>query len=75
MSQQLTAFDRRIRIFSGEFKSFDEESKDLFGIAAPVFPESHYAALLDSLNKILPGERRCSIPVSEFGKSVHHPQR
>jgi hypothetical protein len=56
MSQQLTAFDRRIRIFSGEFKSFDEESKDLFGIAAPVYPESHYAALLDSLNKILPGE-------------------
>ncbi|OYZ32594.1 MAG: hypothetical protein B7X86_03265 [Sphingobacteriales bacterium 17-39-43] len=56
MSQQLTAFDRRIRIFSGEFKSFDEESKDLFGISAPVYPESHYAALLDSLNKILPGE-------------------
>ncbi|MDO8994245.1 hypothetical protein [Daejeonella sp.] len=55
MSQQLTAFDRRIRIFSGEFKSFDEESKDLFGISAPVYPESHYAALLDSLDKILPG--------------------
>ena len=49
MSQQLTAFDRRIRIFSGEFKSFDEESKDLFGIVAPIYPESHYAALLDSL--------------------------
>ena len=56
ISQQLTAFDRRIRIFSGEFKSFDEESKDLFGIAAPVYPESHYAALLDTLNKILPGK-------------------
>ena len=56
ISQQLTAFDRRIRIFSGEFKSFDEESKDLFGVAAPVYPESHYAALLDSLNKILPGK-------------------
>jgi hypothetical protein len=55
MSQQLTAFDRRIRIFSGEFKSFDEESKDLFGISAPAYPESHYATLLDSLNKILPG--------------------
>lgn len=56
ISQQLTAFDRRIRIFSGEFKSFDEESKDLFGVATPVYPESHYAALLDSLNKILPGK-------------------
>ena len=56
MSQQLTAFDRRIRIFSGEFKSFDGESKDLFGIVAPIYPESHYVALLDSLNKILPGK-------------------
>ena len=56
MSQQLTAFDRRIRIFSGEFKSFDEESKDLFGIVAPIYPKSHYVALLDSLNKILPGK-------------------
>ena len=56
MSQQLIAFDRRIRIFSGEFKSFDEESKDLFGISAPVYPESHYASLLDSLDKILPGK-------------------
>ncbi len=55
MSQQLTAFDRRIKIFSGEFRSFDEESKDLFGIAAPVYPESYYTSLLDSLEKILPG--------------------
>lgn len=34
MSQQLLAFDRRIRIYSGEFKTFDEESKELFGISA-----------------------------------------
>lgn len=56
ISQQLTAFDRRIRIFSDEFKSFDEESKDLFGIVAPVYSESHYASLLDSLDKVLPGK-------------------
>ena len=55
MSQQLLAFDRRIRIYSGEFKTFDEESKELFGISAPVYPEKHYKLLLDSLNKLLPG--------------------
>jgi hypothetical protein len=55
MSQQLLAFDRRIRIYSGEFKTFDEESKELFGISAPVYPEEHYKLLLDSLNKLLPG--------------------
>lgn len=56
IAQQLIAFDRRIRIFSGEFKSFDEESQDLFGVSAPAYAESHYAVLLDSLNKILPGK-------------------
>lgn len=55
MSQQLLAFDRRIRIFSGEFKTFDEESKELFGISAPVYPEEHYQLLIDSLDDLLPG--------------------
>ena len=56
MSQQLLAFDRRIRIYSGEFKTFDEESKELFGISAPAYPEEHYKLLLDTLEKLLPGE-------------------
>lgn len=56
MSKQLLAFDRRIRIFSGEFQSFDEESQELFGIAAPVYPEAYYKNLLDSLDKLLPGQ-------------------
>ena len=56
MSQQLLAFDRRIRIYSGEFKTFDEESEELFGISAPVYPEEHYKLLLDTLNQLLPGK-------------------
>lgn len=56
MSQQLLAFDRRIRIYSGEFKTFDEESKELFGISAPVYPEEHYKLLLDTLHQLLPGK-------------------
>lgn len=61
ISRQLTAFDRRIRIFSGEFESFDVESKDLYGVSAPVYSEAHYAALLDTLNKILPGNGNIQI--------------
>lgn len=53
---QLLAFDRRIRIFSGEYKTFDEESKELFGISAPVYPEQHFKLLLDTLENILPGK-------------------
>lgn len=56
MSQQLLAFGRRIRIFSGEYKTFDEESKELFGISAPVYPEQHYKLLLDTLDNLLPGK-------------------
>ena len=55
MSSQLTAFERRIRIFSGEYQSFDEESKELFGLAAPSYPEEHYQLLLTRLDQLLPG--------------------
>jgi hypothetical protein len=52
---QLTAFARRIRIFSGEYASFDKESADLFGATAPSYPESHYHALVMRLDSLLPG--------------------
>jgi hypothetical protein len=55
MSGQLAAFSRRVKIFTGEFGTFDEESKDLFGVKAPEFPASHYQLLIDSLDIILPG--------------------
>lgn len=55
ISDQLTSFDRRIKIFSGEYGSFDEESKDLFGAAAPVFDEKHFQELAEQLNRLLPG--------------------
>ncbi|HEY3385051.1 MAG TPA: hypothetical protein VGK46_01000 [Saprospiraceae bacterium] len=55
IADQLISFDRRIRIFSGEFVSFDEESRDLFGTSAPVFNEEHYKRLVAELDKALPG--------------------
>ncbi len=55
MSGQLAAFSRRVKIFTGEFGTFDEESKDLFGVQAPEYEASHYESLLDSMNMILPG--------------------
>ncbi|NLR66941.1 hypothetical protein HGH92_21715 [Chitinophaga varians] len=56
ITQQLTAFGRRIRIFSGEHEAFDEESKELFGAVAPVYPEEHYRALIAELDSLLPGK-------------------
>lgn len=56
IADQLISFDRRIRIFSGEFVLFDEESRDLFGTSAPVFNEQHYQRLVADLDKALPGK-------------------
>lgn len=69
ITQQLTAFGRRIRIFSGEYKPFDEESKELFGAVAPVYPEAHYRSLLGELDSLLPGKG----PVAaRFQELAHH---
>jgi hypothetical protein len=56
MKAALTAFERRIKIFSGEYGRFDEESVDLYGVAAPVYPESYYQSLIAQLDSILPGK-------------------
>ncbi len=56
MKAQLTAFGRRIKIFSGEYASFDEESQELYGTVAPVYPELHYQELVAQLDGLLPGE-------------------
>lgn len=56
ISDQLVSFGRRIRIFSGEYGTFDEESKDLFGVTAPVYDEQHYKDLVNKLDHLLPGK-------------------
>lgn len=53
---QLGAFNRRIRIFSEEYESFDDESKALFGVVAPVYKEDHFKGLVQQLDTILPGK-------------------
>lgn len=53
---QLMAFNRRVRNFAGESISFDEESKELFGVAAPAYAEEYFKAELDKLDSILPGK-------------------
>jgi len=56
ISDQLISFDRRIRIYAGEFVLFDEESKDLFGTSAPFLNEEHFQRIVAELDKALPGK-------------------
>jgi hypothetical protein len=53
---QLRAFERRIKIFSGENAAFDTESKELFDAIAPVYPERHFQSLIARLDSMLPGK-------------------
>lgn len=55
LTRQLTAFSRRIKIFSGERASFDEESRELFGVTAPTYGASHFKTELEKLAHLLPG--------------------
>lgn len=56
IADQLISFDRRIRIFAGEYGLFDDESKELFGTTAPVFNEHYYQLLVGQLDSLLPGK-------------------
>ncbi|MEO5890084.1 MAG: hypothetical protein ABIQ31_07515 [Ferruginibacter sp.] len=67
MTGQLTAFGRRIRIFSGELAAFDEESKELFGVAAPVYNEQHFQSLIAKFDSILPGKGDISTRFRQLG--------
>lgn len=43
-------------MFSGEYGTFDEESKALYGVAAPVYTEQHFQSLIAELDSLLPGK-------------------
>jgi hypothetical protein len=56
IARQLTAFSRRIKIFSGEYDAFDRESKELFDVVAPAYPEKYYQSLVAQLDSLIPGK-------------------
>src|SRR3954463_8964255 len=53
--KQLSAMGARVRILKGERMSFDEESKALYDAVAPHYPDSHFQAVLDRLDRRFPG--------------------
>ncbi|GGM79488.1 hypothetical protein GCM10010967_08990 [Dyadobacter beijingensis] len=56
LAAQLTAFERRIQVFSRTFVPFDVESKELFDAVAPVYDEKHFQELIARLDQLLPGK-------------------
>src|SRR5437667_1113068 len=56
LTNQLSAFEARVRILKGERLQFDEESQALYDAVAPGFLETHFQEILAKLESKLPGE-------------------
>ena len=56
VQKQLAAMTARVRMLKGERFTFDEESKALYDAVAPIYPESHFQAILDRLDTRFPGK-------------------
>ena len=55
LDHQIAALETRVRMLKGERLSFDEESRALYDAVAPTYPESHFKAILDQLERRFPG--------------------
>lgn len=68
LKAQLTAFTCRIKMFSGETVSFNQQCKELFGVDVPDYSEDYFRSLQNQLNTVLPGEGSISNRYQEFAK-------
>ena len=64
--QRLGALHTRIALNKGETFSFDDESRHLFGTAAPDYDATHFEAILDDIDVLLDGEGDLSARVNRF---------
>ena len=55
LTRQLESLVARVDMLGGRRMKFDEESRALYDAEAPTLPESHFRAVLDRLEKALPG--------------------
>lgn len=63
---RLHALNTRIAINKGDYPSFDEESMALFGSKAPDYDADHFAAILEQIDALLPGDGPLSERVEAF---------
>jgi hypothetical protein len=74
MIDQLTAYERRVRIFAGETSDFDKESLELFGVVAPTYSKEHFDKLLVELEAIVPGKGDLNIRIKEISDKFIIPE-
>jgi len=55
LRRQVAAAVARTRMLQGTRYSFDDEARALYDVKPPVFPEEHFASLVNDVGKLLPG--------------------
>jgi hypothetical protein len=63
---RLRALTTRIAVNQGKQIPFDEESRRLFGVAAPDYDAEHFAAILEEIDELVPGEGSLAARVDAF---------
>jgi hypothetical protein len=66
LQRQLQSMAARIDLLSGRKMTFDEESKALYDAVAPTYDAAHFQAILDRLEKQVPGEGPLAARVEAF---------
>lgn len=64
--ERLVALQMRIELANGSAPGFDDESRALFGAAAPDYDEEHFQAILDEIDALIGGEGELSQRVNDF---------
>jgi hypothetical protein len=64
--KQTSAATTRLRMLAGARLSFDEESKALYDAVAPSQDEAHFAAILQTLEPLVPGDGSLAARVEAF---------
>lgn len=72
--RRLDALRTRIALKNGDSIAFDEESKRLFGAAAPDHDAAYFQAILDDIDELLGGEGDLSERVNAFQSRFTIPQ-
>jgi|GEM_PF-6193851 len=66
LTGRLLALETRLAMLMGEHFSFDEESRRLFGAAAPDHDAAHFEAILEQIDALVGGEGPLSGRVAAF---------
>ncbi len=73
LRRQLAAMATRARMLSGDSLSFDAEALALYDMVVTPRPDSVYAAALDRIDALLPGDAPLHARVQAFEKRLHIP--